>query len=209
MNAEVPFIYHCVQECDNYGLNYSIEDHQITLKVPEGAIAKGEKLHFEIGVTLYGPFNFPIDSQPISPIVWLCIVEENAKLYKPFQLVLPHFLTYASVERMHYHEVQFAKANHLDINQDGYYNFISCDEATVHESIQCVNYSILEAQHFCFYCLKAKKSAQLAKDARYYLVRIENILQPCRNEVYFCVVYFLETCLKVIIIYFLLYVYEL
>ena len=89
-------------------------DHDITLRIPEGAVAEGEKIHFEVGVAMYGPFVFPENTQPISPILWLCVVEGDAQLRKPFQIVLPHYLTGLSKEKIEYHQVRFAKANHND-----------------------------------------------------------------------------------------------
>ena len=59
--AHVPFLDHQMLEIDCAGQEYTnnIIDHDITLKIPEGAVAKGEKIHFEVGVAMYGPFIFP------------------------------------------------------------------------------------------------------------------------------------------------------
>ena len=70
-----------------------IEDHDITLRIPKGAVAEGEKVHFEVGVAVYGPFYLPGNTQPISPILWLHQLEEDIKLNKRFQLILPHCYT--------------------------------------------------------------------------------------------------------------------
>lgn len=79
--------------CDHCGTEYIIDDHDITLRIPEGAVPVGESIKFEIGVVLYDPFIFPENTRPISPIVWLCIQEDiELKKVKPIQLILPHFL---------------------------------------------------------------------------------------------------------------------
>ena len=99
-------------EIDCTGREYSNVDHDITLRIPEGAVAEGEKVQFEVGVAMYGPFIFPENTQPISPILWLCL-PEDVKLKKPFQVVLPHYLTGLSRERIQYdHQVRFTKAKH-------------------------------------------------------------------------------------------------
>ena len=109
-NAQVPFLHHQLFECDCNSQEYTIEEHDITLRIPEGAVSKGEKIHFEIDVAMHGPFTFHENMRPISPVVWLCILEEGVDLKKPFQLILPHFLTGLSREHVHFHQIQFAKA---------------------------------------------------------------------------------------------------
>ena len=188
-------------KCDCSGLQYTIEDHDITLRVPKGAVPEGEITHFEIGVAAYGPFQFSENTQPISPIVWLCLLEEDHELKKPFQLTLPHILSQISKERIQYHEVRFAKASHSDhvlAKNMMTYKFNSCDVEPFFTSIGKQSYGVLVSKHFCFYCLKAKQTAELAVDAGYSLVRVETFLTPQRNEINFCTIYLLKTCLKVV-----------
>ena len=205
-NAQVPFLHHKVLECGYNGMEYVIEDHDITLRIPEGAVAKGEKIHFEIAVTMYGPFNFSVNTQPISPIVWLCLLEEYAELKKLFVLIVPHFLTELTTERLHYHQVRFAKAKHSSytLRDDQIrYNFNSCETPALFASNGCKSYGILKSNHCCFYCLVAEKTEKLATDAGYCLARIESSLSQCHNniimksEVYFVATFFLNTCIKV------------
>ena len=193
----VPFLHHQVVECDCNGQSYTLDGHDITLNVPEGAVDKGQLLHFEIGVSLYGPFSFPENTQPISPIVWVCLLEEHVKLKEPFQLIIPHII---SKEKLNNYEINFSKANHdyfISRNGNKLYRFYDYDFDPLFVSIGHRSYGILVTNHFCFYCLKANTSAKLAVDAGYSLARIENILTPQRNEVIFCATYFLETCIKV------------
>ena len=89
---QIPFLYYGRLDCDHYGLADVIEDHDITLRIPEGAVAEGEKIHFEVGVAMYGPFIFPENTQPISPILWL-YASEDVRINKYFQLILPHCYT--------------------------------------------------------------------------------------------------------------------
>ena len=197
--AQVPFLYHHLLECDYNALEYTIDDHDITLRIPMGAVAKGEKIHIEVGVTMYGPFTFPEKTQPISPIVWLCI-QENIKLKKPFQLILPHFLTGLSKETLQHHQIKFSKANHKHLleNDQIIYKFQSCDTKPLLATSGNKSYGIIRSTHCCFYCIQASKTPELARDAGYCLARVENSqLSYQRNEVYFTAVYFLGTCIKV------------
>ena len=130
VRAHVPFMHHRILICDHSGLEYTIEDHDITLNIPEGAVAENQIIHVEIAVTMYGHFIFPKNTQSISPIVWLCPVENVTILKKPFRLILPHFLTGLSKDKLFSHQVGFAKASHYNYTiEDGEmkYEFNPCD----------------------------------------------------------------------------------
>ena len=201
--VQVPFLFYHQLECDNNGLEYTVENHDITLKIPKGALFEGEKIHFEIGVAMYGPFNFPENSRSITPIIWLCILE-NIQLKKPFQLILPHFLTGLTKEELRCHQIQSSKANHNNrIVENGQvsYKFDHLDTkpllAIVSSGEMYRSYGVIKSTHCCYYCLSAKQTPELARDAGYCLARIERSLLPRGNEVYFIAVYFLETCIQV------------
>lgn len=202
-NAQVPFLHHQVLECGYDGMQHTIEEHDITLRIPEGAVAKGEKLHIEIGVAMYGPFIFPENTRPISPILWLCIVkEDNVALKKDFQIILPHFLVGIASEKLHYHQVGFAKAGHNQkytstLKHDQImYEFKVCKTPTLFASSGGKSYGILRSDHCCFYCLQAKKSPELAKNAGYCLARIESS-SSVSSEIFFVASFFLSSCVKV------------
>ena len=202
--AAVPFLHHHVLQCDCRALEYVIEDHDITLRIPEGAVPVGKKVHIDIGVAAYGPFTFPKDTQPISPIVWINVKEKDAQLQKPFQLVLPHFLMGLTKERICAHQVEFAKALHngyVNDKQQLRYRFHYCDSDPLFASSGERSYGVLESMHCCYYCLKARRTPAFVRDTSYCLTRIERSLpsQPQKNEIYFAVTYFLDTCLKVCI----------
>ena len=187
-------------ECDSDSTGWTDVDHDITLRIPEGALAEGEKVHIEFAVAMYGPFIFPENTQPISPILWLCIQEESIELKKPFQVVLPHYLTGIPKERVQYHQVTFAKASHSDysfIDNQMTFKFQKSEVEPILASSGNISYAVLVSKHCCFYCLQAKQSEELAKDAGYCLTRIESFLTPELNELYFSVTYLLETCLRV------------
>ena len=204
--AHVPFLDHQMLECDCNGQEYTNMDHDITLRIPEGAVPEGEKVHFEVGVAMYGPFIFPENTQPISPILWLCLLEEDVQLKKPFHIILPHYLTGLSKERIEHHQVGFAKANHSNytfVDNQLSYKFQSyvTEPGILHVSSGYRNYGVLVSKHCCFYCLQANQTRELAMDAGYCLVRIESSLSPQRNEIHYSTIFFLDTCLRVSIHY--------
>ena len=196
--AGVPFLHHTILECDHHSQEYTIQDHDITLRIPEGAVPTGEKIQFEIAVAMYGHFKFEKDTQPISPILWLCF-EEGVTLNKPFHVILPHFLTGLTYEEAQYHQIVFAKAPHNKYSiEDGQmkYNFQPCDSEPYFASCGGRNFGVLVTNHTCFYCLQANKTPELAMDAGYCLARIEYLNQR-HMEVTFTAVYCLRTCLRV------------
>ena len=193
----VPFLYSHLLTCDNNGIEFTIGEHDITLRVPKGAICVGETIHLEIGVAMYGPFNF-VETRPISPVIWLCIREE-AKLQKPLQIILPHFLPGLTNENSQLYDVGFAKAAHHNYSSEAEqvtYNFSKCETKTYFASNGSRHYGIFQTKHCCFYCLEAKYTPELAKSADYYLAQIESSSNP-KYEIHYCAIYFLDTCVRV------------
>ena len=190
MTAHVPFLDHQMLECDCNGREYTNVDHDITLRIPEGAVAEGKKVHFEVAVTMYGPFNFPENTKLISPILWLCLLEEAAELKKPLEIVLPHYLT-GNIDQ---YNVGFMKANHNDYEMNDscqmFYNFrpLISDSVLVYRKNQ--GYAVTVTDHLCYLCLAEKESA--TNDSNYCLARVES-----PHDIIFCASYLLPTCIKV------------
>ena len=187
-------------ECDFNGREYTNVDHDITLRIPEGAVAEGEKVHFEIAVAMYGPFNFPEGTKVISPILWLCLLEEAATLRKPVEIVLPHCLS-GDVDQ---YGIGFLKANHSDYEMnDSYqisYNFrpLVTDKMLIYRENQ--GYGIILTDHFCYLCLAASNSKVVTENTNYCraYVRMSNSSESLQ-QVIFCALYHLPTCIKVCI----------
>ena len=198
--AGVPFLHHKMLECDHHCQVYTIFDHDITIRIPEGAVPTGKKIQLEIAVSMHGPFIFGDNMQPISPILWLCF-EGNITLNKPFQVILPHFLTGLTTEKAQHHQVTFAKAGHSEHSiEDGQltqrYHFQPCDTEPYFASCGGRSFGVLVTNHTCFYCLQAKKTSELVMDAGYCLAQFEYLNQR-HMEVTFTAVYCLRTCLRV------------
>ena len=198
--AQVPFFYHEIFECNHDGFSYANKHHGIEVIIPKGAISKGDKVHFEISLTLYGRFHFPNNTQPISPILWICSLERNVRLNEKFKIVLPHFLTGLS-ENNDELQVCFAKANHNDFiihNDEIYYRFESCvEELKLSTDSEGYGYGAIQTTHCCFYCLQAKQSPQLKAKTTFCLARIIKPLD-FNHEVHFVAVYFIKRCMEAV-----------
>lgn len=197
--TEISFLYHKLIEVGSLGIDHTITGHDITLRIPAEAIPNRQKYHFEIAVTMHGPFKFSDNFQPISPILWLCL-EEQRTLKKPLQVILPHFLPHLTREQAKKHNVVFAKASHTQDSSAGdraVYSFVPCDEQPRFASAGGKNFGILSTNHCCFYCLQAKQTHELTMESSYCLARIESFISQQRSEVHFAAVYCLPTCLRV------------
>ena len=220
LRGKVRFLYHHVLVCDYHGHELIIGEHDITIKVPEGAVTTGKRVYLEVGVTMFGPFNFTNNSQPISPILWLCFIPSvndvtdrlSLVLKKPIEVTLPHILTGLTSSQLQDHHVSFSKANHFnnnpeyipilyeyefDISYDYDFQPVEGNSTVTFTSSENKSYGTLETFHCCFLCMEAQMSPKLVTDTSYCLVRMESSVPP-RSEIHFAVTYFLKTCLKVI-----------
>ena len=209
--ASVPFIDPVMTfECDSSGREYTNKNHDITVRIPENAIPQGSIVYFEVATTLFGPFKFPKDRRPISPILWVC-TQEDIIFQKPMEVVLPHILNNQFTTRdVNHFDLQFYKADHNDFSThiDGchYYNFKPFDAKMKFICENNESFGILHTTHCCFLCITAKKKGELSHDMAqkkgYCLSCVECLRSPYsnlppRDVVYFCTSFFLKTCLQV------------
>ena len=89
------FLYNKTLKCDHNGFKYIIDGHDITVDIPAGAVPEGKIIEFEVGVAVSGPFKFPENVRPISPIIWIHFQDDNVmnEFEKPFQMIIPHCLS--------------------------------------------------------------------------------------------------------------------
>ena len=196
--------------CNSFGGEYYTSDHGITLRIPDGAIPPGQIAHLEVAVALYGPFQFPDGTCPISPILWLC-VQENIDLRKPIDIILPHFLASVDKNDIESLGIKFAKADHkqytTDVSGRNQYVFRPLEAAFIAYKEENQNYGILSTQHCCFFCITSKDpqiSPDFALKAGYYLWCIERpshfLPSKSRDTLHFCATFCLPTCRKVSIL---------
>ena len=176
----------------------------MSLVFPKGAAGQGDVILIEVAVAHYGPFKFQDNVRPISPLIWVCILEEDTSLKKPFKVIIPHYLVGLSNEQLEHYEVHFAKASHsgfsFDLDGQLSYNFEKCITKAQFISNGNKDYGIPEIDHCCFYCLEANKTLDVSLLAGFCLTRIESsdsAVQKCR--VHFIATYLLDTYVKVLL----------
>lgn len=190
----VPFTDIGFHTCDERGATLSIDDIEVT--IPPRAIPCGVTVHLVMGVALYGPFNFSENHQPVSPILWFCILED-IELLLPIKFKLPHVV--ADISRV---QLSFAKTNHLEYDsarKEELFSFktFSGGESNFTNPTEKSGYGYLSTKHLCFLCIEANTNLDLTLEKCYclHILIEENDLKYYRT-VLVCT-YFLETCFKV------------
>ena len=192
---------------DYLGRKYVIEEHSITIMIPEGAIQCGENVEFITAVAMYGPFNFPARSaRPISPILMICPKSHpNLVLRKPMEVTLPHYLTYLEEGDHEKYGITFAKADHTSKRL----KFQPLRNKAAEVDMQFImdgdqGYGILRSTHCCFLCITScrgdrKIHMEQTLKAGYCLSRIEApfLDHPGSVQITFYVSFMLSTCLEV------------
>ena len=176
-------------KCDCSSQKYTLDGHDITLIIPEGAVADGEKVELDIGVAMYGPFIFPENTQPVSPILWLYPQKANVKLKKPLQVIIPHCLAGLTEDDLHQHHVCFMKSDYKDSDAVGQYHF---SQYSNDKSFLFDNYGALETLHFGLFGLAKLGNTNRLK-MNYSLARVYLPASPPMYSFHFYALYNLPT----------------
>ena len=86
----IPEWFSPVAQCTHDGRSYFDECNDFGLEIPEGAIPEGESITIDIGVVLYGPFQYPEGLRPVSPVFWVCVRDQKLPQFlKPVKVTIP------------------------------------------------------------------------------------------------------------------------
>ena len=188
--------------CDSSGKEFTNSDHDITLRVPEGAIPEGVTVHIEAGVALHGPFHFPPGARPISPIVWFCM-QEKIPFLKPVEVILPHFLHNLEGLQLGL-GLGFLKAEHSTYTTDDdekRYMFQPVNDPFEFHFENGRGFGVLYTKHFCSLCIQANITRdQLPSKAQYCLTEVIPDPWPSMQisvPTHFCVTFFVNSCFQV------------
>ena len=189
---------HTLTDCTEKGVVYEQYDYGFILEVLEGAIPHGLSLMIEIGISLYGPFLYPKGDRRVSPIVWVCVRDqENFRFLKPVRLTLQHCLDVGDMVDSESLGLRFLKASHSQ-NSEGFHTFEST-EGTVSTSSD-PNYLILSTNHFCYLCITSNTLPDTLERIQYCLSPYypQPVLYNENDKLHFYVSFFLCACLTII-----------
>ena len=176
------------------GFKYHSKDDDFTLTVPDGAVPTGNSISIQVGVVPYGPvgpFKYPDGIRPVSPIVWLCSIPKF-EFQKPLELSLPHCIDCSNEDDCR--SLTFLKADHTANQISKVFHFEKTDGKA--SFAPNTSHGTLSTTHFCLYCVGEVNREDTDK-ANYCLVVARPLRMEKISKVYFCLTYFLETCLKV------------
>ena len=184
--------------CTSQGIEYNDEWNDFTLKIPQGAIPEGESLTIDIGVALYGPFQYPDGLRPVSPVFWICVRDKKYfHFLKPVEVTLPHFLTLGGEKDVTLLGLTFLKGDHeMGLEQKVHFQQAE-GTALFRPGSDC---GVLHTHHFCCLCITSKISKETIQKAKFCMfVTIPRVVAAHNpTYAYFFVTFFLKTCLETI-----------
>lgn len=189
---------HVLNECTEEGLIHIEDNYGFTLEIPEGAIPNGLKLIIDVGVCLYGPFQYPEYVQRVSPIVWVCVRDtEHFQFLKPVKLTLQHCVHVDDTVSHQSLGLKFLKAGH-SMNSEGYHTFETSDGAIIFNTDN--DYMTLSTDHFCYMCIVSDVQPETLKRIQYCLSPFypQPVIHNENDELHFYVSFFLKACLTTI-----------
>ena len=142
-----------------------------------------------IGVMIYGPFLFPKNVKPVSPILWVCGNSTDVRLLQNAKVVLPHCLDIDERDDKGI-KLLFLKAHANHTSKKIWYIFESVGDAVLHEGHNAALYT----NHFCCICLGANVSPSVKKNTQYCITLFKDIPN---SRCVFAVTFLLKTCIEV------------
>ena len=185
-----------LSQCTHDDRQYYDEHNDFGLEIPAGAIPEGESITIDIGVALYGPFQYPECLRPVSPVFWVCVRDQkDFQFVKPVKVTIPHCLNLESHDDIESLGLTFLKGDH-EMNLQQMYQFQKAEGGTLFNPHK--RYGRFQTTHFCYLCISSKISRRAIQKAMFCVyAAIPRIMSPREPAyVYFFVTFLLSTCLK-------------
>ena len=187
-----------LSQCTHDGRRYDDEHNDFGLEIPAGAIPKGESITIDIGVALYGPFQYPEGLRPVSPVFWVCARDQNHfQFSKPVKVTIPHCLNLESHDDIESLGLTFLKGDH-EMNPQQMYQLQPAEGDVLIEPLK--KYGVIQTTHFCSLCISCKDAMKLIKKAHFCLYSvIPRVISPDEPSfAYFFITFLLTACLKTV-----------
>ena len=140
---------------DHHGGKLIIEDHGITIDVPQSAVSEGEEVTVQAFASLTGPFVLPDGYQLVS--MFVCI-EADYMFNKLVRITIPHFAAIKNLDQSF--DVVVLTANKIDSVGEEDDDLV----LQMHESVYDYQYEVHDdycdyyTNHFCSKCLARRRS---------------------------------------------------
>ena len=159
-----------LSNCTSEGKSYVNKANDFSLEIPEGAIPERESITIDIGVALYGPYQYPEGLRPVSPVFWVCVRDNtNFQFLKPVTVSIPHFLNIDSEDDIKSLGLTFLKADH-EMNLQHMYQFQPTDGDVQFEEFKMDG--VVRTTHFSYLCVVSKVSHDVISKAKFCLYAV-------------------------------------
>ena len=204
-STKLPFIKPVkVLQVSSKGKQYTDRSLGLCIDVPEGAVPEGSLLYLEVGMCLYGPFKFPNDLYPISPILMLC-PQTDTKLNQSIKVTLPHIMKDVTNENVEKFGIQVVKADHtgLVFGDTCVFDSVVGDSNPLVHNKEGKGYVTFSLHHFCFVCIRTDHKFEDVECGGYCICpllpvpRDSVFKSPCDIFYHLCVTYYMDPCFKV------------
>ena len=161
-----------------------------------GKYHEGESITIDIGVALYGPFQYPEGLRPVSPVFWVCVHDQkDFQFVKPIKVTIPHCLNLERFDDIESLGLTFLRGDH-EINPQQMYQFQQAEGDVLIEPLKM--YNVIETTHFCSLCISCKDTMKLIEKAHFCLYSvIPHVISSDKPSfAYFFITFLLKTCLE-------------
>ena len=179
-------------QCDSKGGKYEHTVHGIAFYIPSGAVKERSSLTLKFGVATVGPFKYPDNTSPVSPVLWVQVELSNGQsdLKKSIEISIHHAVA----------------------GNDGvkYLRFLCCSKLTgtaIFEKVykkstispeKGILHTKFSRKQYCF-CICSKYCRELIVNTQYCIVKVTPAKSHPSNiwKMYFFVTYKLPACIEV------------
>lgn len=187
-----------LSECTHDGGPYYNEQNEFGLEIPAGAIPDGQSIIIDIGVALYGPFQYPKSSRPVSPLFWICVRnQKDYQFLKPVNITIPHFLHLEDRNDIESLGLTFMKGDH-EMKPRLMYQFQQAEGDILIEPLR--NHGVIKTTHFCSLCITCENKMKCIEKALFciYSVIPHEISPNQPSNAYFFITFLMKTCLTTV-----------
>ena len=187
-----------LSQCTHDGRWYYDECNDIDLEIPAGAIPEGDSITIDIGVALYGPFQYPEGLRPVSSVFWICVRDQkDFQFLKPVKVTIPHCLNLKNHDDIESLGLFFLKGEHK-MNQQQVYQFKQEAADILIEPLKM--YGVIQTTHFCSLCLSCEETLEFFEKAKFCMCSVipERFFPDESSHAYFFITLLLPTCLTTV-----------
>ena len=188
-----------LSQCTHDGRWYYDEHNDFGLEIPAGAIPEGESITIDIGVALYGPFQYPEGLRPVSPVFWVCVRDQkDFQFLKPVKVTIPHCLDLKQYDDIESLGLTFLKGDHEMNYPQQMYQFQQAEGDVLIEPLKIR--AAIKITHFCSLCFSCKERRDLFEKEIFCLYSVV----PCKispgqpSDAYFFITLRLKTCITTV-----------